>query len=151
MFPSTVDRVPHNTADSVNEWIRQTTTENVRREASEGRQAISQRLSELDHEWDIERMIEANAATACLVGLALGTFVDKRFYLLPAVVGTFLLQHALQGWCPPVPVFRRLGVRTQPEIDQEKYALKAMRGDFQHLPANDFSEQQACRALQAAQ
>ena len=23
----------------------------------------------------------------------------------------FLLQHALQGWCPPMPVFRWLGFR----------------------------------------
>jgi hypothetical protein len=35
----------------------------------------------------------------------------------------FLLQHGLQGWCPPLPVLRRLGVRTQREIDAEKYAL----------------------------
>ena len=24
----------------------------------------------------------------------------------------FLAQHALQGWCPPMPVFRYLGTRT---------------------------------------
>jgi hypothetical protein len=42
----------------------------------------------------------------------------------------FLLQHALQGWCPPVPFFRSRGVRTAREIDQERYALKALRGDF---------------------
>jgi hypothetical protein len=27
-------------------------------------------------------------------------------------------------------VFRRLGVRTQREIDEERYALKLLRGDF---------------------
>jgi hypothetical protein len=42
----------------------------------------------------------------------------------------FFMQHALQGWCPPLPVFRRLGFRTQYEIEQERYALKAIRGDF---------------------
>jgi hypothetical protein len=46
----------------------------------------------------------------------------------------FLLQHALQGWCPPVSLFRRLGVRTSAEIEQERYALKALRGDFQNIP-----------------
>ena len=40
------------------------------------------------------------------------------------------MQHALQGWCPTVPEFRRIGVRTAKEINREKYALKAMRGDF---------------------
>lgn len=49
---------------------------------------------------------------------------------MPAVVAGFLLQHALQGWCPPLPVFRRLGFRTQAEIERERYALKALRGDF---------------------
>lgn len=151
MFPSTVDRVPHNTSESVNQWIRHTTEQNVAQHAPGGRHAISQRLSELDHEWDIERLLEANAAAVMLIGLGLGTFVDRRFYLLPAIVGTFLLQHALQGWCPPVPIFRRLGVRTQPEIEQEKYALKAMRGDFRHVQPNDFSPQQACQAMRAAE
>ena len=61
------------------------------------------------------------------------------------MVGGFLLQHAVQGWCPPVPVFRRLGVRTQTEIDEERYALKALRGDFHHAAV-----QEAGRALEAA-
>ena len=150
MFPSTVDRVPQNTAESINRWIRHMTEQNVAQHALRGRNAISQRLSELDNEWDIERLLEANAATVCLLGVALGTLVDKRFFYLPAVVGTFLLQHALQGWCPPVPVFRRLGVRTQSEIDQEKYALKAMRGDFRHVHPGDFGPQQADQAMHAA-
>lgn len=151
MFPSTVDRVPQNTSEAVNQWIRHTTEQNIAQQASGGRRAISQRLSELDQEWDIERTLEANAATVCLIGLALGTFVDKRFFLLPAAVGTFLLQHALQGWCPPVPIFRRLGIRTQPEIDQEKYALKAMRGDFQQVHPGRFNEHEAMQAMRAAQ
>ena len=44
-----------------------------------------------------------------------------------------MLQHALQGWCPPLPLFRRLGFRTQEEIARERYALKGMRGDFAGL------------------
>ena len=54
--------------------------------------------------------------------------------MFPVIVCGFLLQHAIQGWCPPVPVFRRLGVRTSFEIEQERYALKSLRGDFQGLP-----------------
>jgi len=45
-----------------------------------------------------------------------------------------LLMHATQGWCPPVPVLRRFGVRTRHEIDAEKYALKILRGDFDGIP-----------------
>ena len=85
-----------------------------------------------------------------LVGLGLGTFVDRRFYLLPAAVAGFLLQHAVQGWCPPLPVFRRLGVRTAYEIEEERYALKALRGDFRDVAVGDGHDPaRTWRALQA--
>ena len=131
MLPSTIERVPAHTAEEINAQIRRQTEENVARYATRGHAAIDQRLAELEYEWDIERTLEANAATISLIGLGLGTFVDRRFFALPALVAGFLLQHAAQGWCPPVPLFRRLGFRTQPEIDEERYALKALRGDFQ--------------------
>ena len=78
----------------------------------------------------IERWLETNAATVSLVGMALGSFVDRRWFALPAVVAGFLLQHAIQGWCPPLPVFRRLGVRTAAEIHDEIVELRRLRGDF---------------------
>ena len=96
MLPSTVDRVPQHTADSVNRRIERRTRENVERAADGGPAAISRRLEALDREWDIERALEANAASIILAGSALGTFVDRRFFALPAVVAAFLLQHALQ-------------------------------------------------------
>ena len=149
MFPSTVERVPQHTAEHVNERIRRETEERVARIAAAGREAIDRRLAELDREWDIERTLEANAATASLVGLTLGATVDKKWFIFPAVVAGFLLQHAVQGWCPPMPVFRRLGVRTQSEIDQERYALKSLRGDFRNLPTSEGDGASAGRTLEA--
>jgi hypothetical protein len=134
MFPSTVERVPRHTAEHVNEQIRRETEQRVARCAADGWEAIDRRLVELDREWDIERALEANAATASLVGLTLGATVNKGWFIFPAVVAGFLLQHSVQGWCPPLPVLRRLGFRTQPEIDYERYALKSLRGDFRSLP-----------------
>ena len=52
------------------------------------------------------------------------------WFALPALVTAFLFQHAVQGWCPPVPVLRRMGFRAAHEIEQERTALKALRGDF---------------------
>ena len=95
------------------------------------REAIARRLEELDREWDIERTLEANAATVTLVSLGLGFTVDRRWFAFPVVVAAFLLQHALQGWCPPLPFFRRRGVRTEREINLERTALRILRGDFQ--------------------
>jgi hypothetical protein len=149
MIPSTVERVPQHTAEHVNERIRRETEERVARTAAAGREAIDRRLAELDHEWDIERTLEANAATLAAAGAALALLSDRRFALVPLVVGSFLLQHAVQGWCPPVPVFRRLGFRTQPEIDYERYALKALRGDFRNLPGSSGEGRAATGALEA--
>jgi hypothetical protein len=141
--------VPANTADEINAEIRRRTEENVLRIAREGPRAIHRRLEELNEEWDIERYVETMAPTFSLLGLCLGLSVDKRWFILPIVVQTFFLQHALQGWCPPIPVLRRFGVRTAGEIDEERNALKAIRGDYENLGSHDDS-MSARRALQAA-
>ncbi len=128
MIPATTERVPRHTAENVNRQIHSETERNVAHYATGGPGAIECRLSELEREWDIERALEANAAVASLIGLTLGATVNRKWFLCPAIVAGFLLQHAVQGWCPPVPIFRRLGFRTQSEIDRERYALKAARG-----------------------
>jgi hypothetical protein len=138
------------TAGPVNQRIRRRTDDRVARIAAAGRDAIDRRLVDLDHEWDVERTLETNAATLTAVGAALALLADRRFALVPLVVGSFLLQHAIQGWCPPIPLFRRLGFRTQSEIDHERYALKSLRGDFRGL-SNDSPESSHARmALEAA-
>ena len=65
-----------------------------------------------------------------LVGLALGALVRKQFLALPAIVAASVLVHATTGRYPLMPLFRRLGLRTSKEIARERYALKALRGDF---------------------
>ena len=129
LIPPTTERVPQHTDHVINDRIARQTEANVTYYSANER-LIEWRLRQLDREWDIERVLEANAATVSLLGLTLGRLVNRNWFLLPAAVAAFLLQHAVQGWCPPVGVFRRLGVRTQREIDEERYALKVMRGDF---------------------
>ena len=127
------DRVRAHTARGVNARIDEETRQRVRRLAGRSPEEIAGRLRALAGEWDIERVLEANASVLALTGLALGNFVNRRWLLLPAVVLTFLLQHAVQGWCPPIELFRRLGIRTRAEIDAERTALKAIRRDFEAL------------------
>jgi hypothetical protein len=151
LIPTTVDRVPQNTAAEVNLRIEQETLERLRYlAANPGR--ISRRLGELDREWSVERALEANAAAAGLAGLFLGATVSKRWYALPLAVSAFLLQHAVQGWCPPLPVLRRLGYRTPHEIETERMALKALRGDFRALETGgETQNHRAGHAISAAQ
>jgi hypothetical protein len=151
MLQSTTQRVTYNTAPEVNDEIRRRTEESIARCATAGPDAIARRLHELDEEWDIERYLETMAPTISLIGLCLGVTVSRKWLVIPAVVQSFLLMHALQGWCPPVPVLRRLGVRTLEEIDQERFALKALRGDFRDVPVGDGRmPANAVRAFQAA-
>lgn len=43
--------------------------------------------------------LEGNAGLLGLTGAILALAVDKRWAILPAVVTSFLVQHAIQGWC----------------------------------------------------
>ncbi len=144
---STRNRVPAHTSPEINRRIRRAIADNVRY-YSEHRREIAERLRELDAEWDIERAIQANAAARAFAGVALGVLRDRRWLVLPALVTGFLFQHAVQGWCPPIPILRRLGFRTSYEIEEERQALKALRGDFEEV--SEKSGDAAGAALRAA-
>jgi hypothetical protein len=145
---STRRRVRRNTAESINRKIDDQIERNVRY-YSVHTEEIARRLDELDQEWDLERMIEANAAALALTGTVLGLTQHRKFLLLPAAVTGFLLQHAIQGWCPPVPLLRRFGFRTADEINRERYALKALRGDFDSVADKKTPTTSASAALKA--
>jgi hypothetical protein len=55
-----------------------------------GREALMHSAS------DVERFMEENAGAVCIAGLVLGTFVDRRFLLLPLAVGGLRLWRSLQ-------------------------------------------------------
>lgn len=112
---------------------------------------IDSRLEELDQEWDIERLVQANLGVFSLMGLTFGV-LRSRWYLLSAAAAVFLIQHAFRGWCAPASALRRLGMRTTEEINHERYALKALRGDFESIrvEGDEDPAERARRALEAA-
>lgn len=125
------DRVRSHTAPDVLRQIDEQTRENVRRYAEADNATIERRIEELEKEWDIERVLELNAAVLGLSGVLAGVR-NRRVLALPVGVLGFLIQHAVQGWCPPIALFRRMRIRTRREIDAEKQALRVLRGDFDH-------------------
>jgi hypothetical protein len=144
------DRVRAHTAPEVNARIDRATEARIQHYAGASREELSRRIAELDREWDMERYLEMNASALAFAGLTLGLAHSKKWLIIPGFVLPLLFQHAVQGWCPPVPVFRRLGIRTRKEIDREKYALKALRGDFDKLQgAEAEAAARPARALQA--
>jgi hypothetical protein len=124
------DRVRANTIPEVNRRIDEQIERNIRHYSGQTKEEIYRRIRELDQEWDIERVLETMASSFSLTGIVLGSTVDRRWYLLPTAVLSFLLLHAIQGWCPPLRILRALGIRTREEIARERYALKALAGDF---------------------
>lgn len=132
-----IDRVRDHSAQEVNRRVVQQTSARVEQCIRQGRGAITRRLAELDHEWDIDRVLMANFAV--VGGLAYAIGLDR--YSRPRLLGLrrrrtgwlkffgvqigFLLLHASAGWCPPVAVWRRLGVRTKTEIEVERSILFA--------------------------
>lgn len=133
MVPTELDRVRSHTARKVNAEIDTHIEESIYYFAQQPPQVMTKRIEELEREWDIERVLEVNASSLAFIGTMLGAFVNHWFLVIPALVTAFLFQHAIQGWCPPLPVLRRMGKRTRNEIDVEKFAMKALRGDFELL------------------
>lgn len=144
------ERVPRNTEEEVDRRIQAEIERSVRWHATRP-EHIARRQCELHAEWDIDRAVEANASTLALAGIVLAARGSRSWLLLSALVTAFVLQHALQGWCPPVPVLRRLGFRTAREIERERQALKALRGDFAPVDAGPDPRMRVESALRAAQ
>jgi hypothetical protein len=128
-IPATEKRVEQNTDDEINECIRNKTIKRLKNFKKSNNELITDRIKKLKHEWDTERILEANAAVIVVISILLG--LKKRYWLLlTGAVGIFLFKHALQGWCPPLPAIRKIGIRTAEEINNERTALKIIRGDF---------------------
>jgi hypothetical protein len=129
------DRVRDHSAQHINRRIARAIDRSVQHCTREGREAILQRLGELRDEWDIDRVLMANLAIGGGVSYMLGLHRFARrplwrerhtgwLYFFGAQLG-FLLLYATVGWCPPVVVWRRMGVRTKSEIELERGLLLA--------------------------
>jgi hypothetical protein len=74
----------------------------------------------------------------------------RRHTALPLFVGGAVLTHALTGRYPLLPLLRRAGVRSAREIGRERYALKALRGDFANLEASGLAAERSVTSDAAA-
>jgi len=137
ILPATTQRVATYTNPDINKMIRSNTLENLMCLEDANEEELTRRIRMLNSEWDTERFVEAKAAV-CVMGCSLfGIAKSKYWSFLTLIAATFLLQHALLGWCPSAPVMRKLGIRTAEEINQEKIVLKTLRKDFAHVKLND--------------
>jgi hypothetical protein len=122
-----------NNLSSVHPDIGPQTLDNVARYAAASAAAVDERLAALDREWHVERVLAVAGSVTVVIGIALGTLVSPLWLWLPGVVAVLQLVHALLLWRLPSDLARELGLRSFAEIGYERYALKALRGDFHHL------------------
>src|SRR5690349_22807639 len=102
------DRVRRRTSPEILEKLDRELERNVRFYGGRSEAEITQRIAELEKESSIERYLNTNASALGLAGAVLGLVASRKWLLLSAAVGGFLLKHAVSGWCPPVPLLRRL-------------------------------------------
>lgn len=126
-LPPTAKRVQFHTPACANRTIQARTARQIRELKTADAERLKARLLQLDREWDTERVLETNASILILSGLLLGR-KNRNWLFLSFGVSAFLLQHALQGWCPPFPVIRALGVRTPQEIESERADVLSILG-----------------------
>ena len=110
------------TAEHANRKIDAHTQTAIDRAAAGGPPAIKQRLTALQKEWDVDRVLMLNFAVFVFAQLVAAR-QDRRWLWGPLIQTPFLLMHATVGWCPPILWFRPMGFRTRFEIQAEREAL----------------------------
>src|SRR5262249_3197329 len=100
----------------------------------DGPEAIEKRLTELDHEWTAGRVIKVASGLGIIVGLGLAAIVHVAWLTLPVAIGLLLLQYAVSRHSVLTWVLGSAGIRTGTDVEHERIALKALRGDFRNLP-----------------
>lgn len=128
--PPADDEVRAHTSDASNARIDDKTRAALE-EAGRSPAAIHARLDALGHEWNVDRALMLNFAivaglssSLAMRSLARGGKLGGWGVLFYTQIA-FLAHHAIRRWCPPMPVFRRLGFRSQREIEAERCALEA--------------------------
>lgn len=102
--------------------------------ATEGPAAVDRRLDELAGEWTTGRMVKATTGLLLFAGLALTAFVSPWWLILMAVAGFILVQYWFFKGSWLAQFFALCGFRSGAAIEDERLALRVLRGDFRDLP-----------------
>src|SRR5439155_26746993 len=76
------DRVRAHTNSEVLKSIDAQIEERIRFYATQPSEMLSQRIEELDREWDIERALQTNASALALSGIGLAILANRKWLLL---------------------------------------------------------------------
>ena len=108
--------------------------ERITKIAEDGPVAIDRRLDELSREWTTGRLVKATTGAVLFVGLALTAFVSPWWLLLMAAAGIVLVQYWFFRVSWLAQLYALGGFRSGGQIEDERLALRVLRGDFRDLP-----------------
>jgi len=109
------------------------TVDRLKRLAECGPSAIEERLNELEREWSAGRATKVALGLFILIGMGLWLSLGGWWYVVPILGGLVLLEYLFSRTSWLGKLFHEMGSRTGQEIEEEKFALKALRGDFATL------------------
>ena len=107
--------------------------DSVRFYGSLGSQAVVDRLKALEDEPDLETVATLGLAGMGVLALVFGMLGSRLWRLLAWAVLPLIFAHARGRLAGPGEFLKTLGLRSRKEIEEEKYALKALRGDFRDM------------------
>jgi hypothetical protein len=123
MISSILDRIEQHTKPEINKRIHKQMDRNIDY-YQQHKEEIGQRIEELQNEWTTDRVfLTAGGAMALSSAILTTATNNRRFAVMSAVAGSFLLMYSIAGWAPPLALLRRLGIRTSSEVDDERCAL----------------------------
>lgn len=95
-------------------------------------QLLGKRIEELEEEIPLEALVYRGGALMTIGGLTLLFLRGKSraAWLFAVAIGALQLQYSYQGGNALTDILRKRGYRSRKEIEAEKYALQALRGDF---------------------
>jgi hypothetical protein len=141
------DNIRRHTPARLNRMIDQAMMKRVIEYSRKSPEEITERIQELDQEWDLERFVETGAGTVALTGVLMSGLKSRKWLVVSAATLGVLLQHSLTRRSFPIKGLRALGIRTRREIEGEKYALRVLRGDFDSLKGVSEESHRAIEAL----
>lgn len=117
--------------------------------AEAGPGAIEERLHEIENEWSIGRATKAAAGVLVLGSLAASVTRSRLWAFIPLAAGCCLTQYffSRRSWLEVL--FHQVGLRTRAEMEQERIALRTLRGDFKSLATvHDIEDPEAISRLE---
>ncbi len=132
MLSTTTERVEQNTSPAQQHQFEQQLRANISQYMNADKPALDKRLAELDREWNVERMIELEAPVMIGLGALLGMTLNRKWFGLSVFAASMVITHNTQGWYPLLRLFQNVGFRSQKLIEEERSALRVLRGDHQN-------------------